>query len=141
MLSLGSSAPSVPVTDDQDNTVTLQDFSGRHVVVYAYPKDDTPGCTAEACSFRDQSSAIAQAGAIILGVSPDTPASHRKFKEKYNLNFTLRSGTPIARGLGCLGRKDQLWQDFGRCIAQHIHLRPARNIDQELAESISTDPW
>ncbi|MGE0075637.1 MAG: thioredoxin-dependent thiol peroxidase [Sphaerochaetaceae bacterium] len=107
MLSLGSSAPSVPVTDDQDNTVTLQDFSGRHVVVYAYPKDDTPGCTAEACSFRDQSSAIAQAGAIILGVSPDTPASHRKFKEKYNLNFTLLSDTEhrLLEALGAWGEK------------------------------------
>ncbi len=91
MLTLGSPAPAIPVQTDTGDTVTLQDYAGSYVVLYTYPKDNTPGCTAEACSFRDQSEAITDLGAVILGVSKDSVASHKKFKEKYNLNFTLLS--------------------------------------------------
>jgi peroxiredoxin Q/BCP len=107
MLPIGSSAPQIPVQDDQGNTVTLQDFSGSYVVLYTYPKDNTPGCTAEACSFRDQSQAITEAGAVILGLSKDSVASHQKFKEKFNLNFTLLSDPDhtLLEALGAWGEK------------------------------------
>ena len=107
MLSIGSQAPALTLVDDADNKVTLADYTGRHVVLYAYPKDDTPGCTTEACSFRDNSDAIGATGAVILGISPDSPASHRKFKEKYHLKFTLLSDPDhkMLEALGAWGEK------------------------------------
>ena len=91
MLALGSPAPEIPVQTDDGEIVTLQHYAGSYVVLYTYPKDDTPGCTAEACSFRDQSEEITMTGAVILGISKDSVASHKRFKEKHNLNFTLLS--------------------------------------------------
>lgn len=107
MLALGSKAPSIPVQTDTGETVTLGSYAGKYVVLYAYPKDDTPGCTAEACSFRDQSSAITEAGGVILGISKDSVASHRKFKEKYQLEFTLLSDPDhlLLEELGAWGEK------------------------------------
>ena len=75
---------------DEDNTFRrLSDFRGRSVVLYFYPKDDTPGCTTEACNFRDDYSAFVDSDVVILGVSPDSPKSHKKFKDKYSLPFHL----------------------------------------------------
>lgn len=107
MLSIGSPAPNIPLQDDEGKTVSLSDFLGSYVVLYAYPKDDTPGCTKEACSFRDQSDAITKSGAVILGISRDSVASHKKFKEKYNLNFQLLSDPDIQmiEALGAWGEK------------------------------------
>jgi thioredoxin-dependent peroxiredoxin len=82
-------APDFSLLDDQGIERKLSDFRGKSVVLYFYPKDDTPGCTTEACAFRDDFSAYDQAGAIILGVSPDSVKSHVKFKEKFHLPFTL----------------------------------------------------
>lgn len=90
-LEAGISAPEFTLSDENGVERTLSDFRGKNVVLYFYPKDDTPGCTTEACNFRDDYSAYEQAGVIILGVSPDTPKSHTKFKAKYNLPFTLLS--------------------------------------------------
>lgn len=87
---VGQPAPdfTLPSTDDRD--VSLADFKGKQaVVLYFYPRDDTPGCTAEACSFRDLRGVFNQAGAEILGVSPDTVKSHKKFQQKYHLTFPL----------------------------------------------------
>ncbi len=83
---------------DQDGTLrTLQEFKGRWIVLYFYPKDNTPGCTKEACNFRDERDAIAEYGnAVVLGVSKDSVASHAKFAEKHNINFTLLSDTEHA---------------------------------------------
>ena len=107
MLELGSSAPALPVVDDMGNTVTLQDYAGSYVVLYTYPKDNTPGCTAEACSFRDHSAAITAKGAVILGFSKDTVASHQRFKEQHGLNFTLLSDPDhqLIEALGAWGEK------------------------------------
>ena len=91
MLAPGSPAPTLSVHTDEGERVTLQHYAGSYIVLYAYPRDDTPGCTAEACSFRDQSADIVATGAVILGISQDSVASHKRFKEKYNLNFTLLS--------------------------------------------------
>jgi peroxiredoxin Q/BCP len=85
----GQPAPEFRLTDQNGQVVTLAQFRGTPVVLYFYPKDDTPGCTREACAFRDARAAYEHAGARVLGVSPDSPASHKKFTEKYQLPFTL----------------------------------------------------
>jgi peroxiredoxin Q/BCP len=85
----GAPAPDFELTSDEGGTVTLSALRGKPVVLYFYPKDDTPGCTTEACEFRDAYDRFREQGVEILGVSPDTEASHRKFKTKYELPFTL----------------------------------------------------
>ncbi len=82
-------APDFELRDDTNTTRKLSDYRGRNVVLYFYPADDTPGCTKEACNFRDDYSAYDQAGIVILGVSPDTVESHVKFKKKFMLPFPL----------------------------------------------------
>jgi thioredoxin-dependent peroxiredoxin len=89
MLKPGDKAPSFKAVTDGGKTVQLKDFKGKKVILYFYPKDDTPGCTTEACDFRDLYSGFESKGAVILGVSPDSPKSHGKFKEKHSLPFTL----------------------------------------------------
>jgi peroxiredoxin Q/BCP len=85
----GDRAPDFSLTDQAGRTVRLKDFRGAPVVLYFYPKDDTPGCAKEACSFRDADAAIKKTGAVILGVSMDGEASHQKFIAKYQLPFSL----------------------------------------------------
>lgn len=91
MLTEGKKAPSFKLKDQDGNYVSLKDFIGKQIVLYFYPKDDTPGCTKEACSFRDNFPDFKDINAVILGVSPDSPVSHKKFISKYNLPFTLLS--------------------------------------------------
>lgn len=85
----GKKAPAFSLISDEGKKVALKDFRGRRVVLYFYPKDDTPGCTTEACAFRDSSPAVKSADAVVLGISKDSVASHVKFKKKYKLNFPL----------------------------------------------------
>ncbi|TWT47791.1 thioredoxin-dependent thiol peroxidase [Botrimarina hoheduenensis] len=85
----GTKAPAFTLASDEGDKIRLADLKGGPVVLYFYPKDDTPGCTKEACAFRDASAALAKAGAKVFGVSPDDAASHAKFREKYHLNFPL----------------------------------------------------
>lgn len=85
----GTLAPDFTLPDENGKDHSLSDYRGGHVLLYFYPKDDTPGCTTEACNFRDDYSQYQDAKVTIIGVSPDTPASHLKFKEKYQLPFTL----------------------------------------------------
>lgn len=85
----GIPAPEFEMLDDTNTLRKLSDYRGRNVVLYFYPKDDTPGCTKEACNFRDDYSAYDQAGVVILGVSPDSVQSHVKFKQKFQLQFPL----------------------------------------------------
>lgn len=82
-------APHFSLKDIEGKPHTLSEYTGRWVVLYFYPKDDTPGCTAQACSLRDSRDVLAKMGAEIIGVSRDEPSSHEKFKQKYSLNFTL----------------------------------------------------
>ena len=91
MVEEGKRAPDFELQSDSGETVRLSDLRGKPVVLYFYPKDDTPGCTAEACSFRDHESDIAKEHAVVLGVSIDPLESHQKFKEKHDLNFPLLS--------------------------------------------------
>ena len=88
-VSVGIEAPDFTLLDETGKSQQLSGYRGQPVVLYFYPKDDTPGCTTEACNFRDDYSAYQTAGVTILGVSPDKPASHQKFKDKYGLPFTL----------------------------------------------------
>jgi peroxiredoxin Q/BCP len=85
----GSPAPDFALATDAGDTLTLSSLRGRPIVLYFYPKDDTPGCTAQACGIRDAWGEFERSGATILGVSPDSPKSHAKFREKYSLPFTL----------------------------------------------------
>ena len=88
-LSKGIQAPDFKLLDETSKERKLSDYFGKPIVLYFYPKDDTPGCTKEACSFRDDYSDYLDKGVVILGVSPDTPEKHAKFKQKYQLPFTL----------------------------------------------------
>ena len=88
-ISAGIPAPDFTLLDDTGTPRKLSDYRGKNVVLYFYPKDDTPGCTKEACNFRDDYSAYEKAGVVILGVSPDTVQSHVKFKKKFGLQFPL----------------------------------------------------
>ena len=89
MIEAGKPAPDFELQSDTGETVKLSDFRGRPIVLYFYPKDDTPGCTTEACEFRDAYDVFRERGAVVLGVSPDDVASHEKFKSKHELPFTL----------------------------------------------------
>lgn len=93
VLAVGTKAPDFTTKDDQGNTVSLSDFAGKVVVLYFYPKDDTPGCTKEAQSFRDNYAEYQNKDMVVLGVSNDDEASHKMFKEKYGLPFQLLADT------------------------------------------------
>lgn len=102
----GKKAPAFSLKATDGKTVKLSDFKGKNVVLYFYPKDDTPGCTKEACAFRDRHSEIEELGAVVLGVSPDDVASHGKFTEKFQLNFPLLADTDHA-----LAEKFGAWRE------------------------------
>jgi thioredoxin-dependent peroxiredoxin len=107
MLKEGDKAPAFSTTDADGKKVNLKDFKGQKVVLYFYPKDDTPGCTKEACSFRDDFATFKKRGINVLGVSPDTEASHKKFAQKFKLPFTLLADHEhkIADAYGTYGQK------------------------------------
>lgn len=100
-------APQFEGTDQNGNKVKLSSFAGRKIVLYFYPKDDTPGCTAEACSLRDNYDELLRKGFVVLGVSPDNEKSHQKFAGKYNLPFPLIADTDkkIMTAYGAYGEK------------------------------------
>ncbi|MCU0716745.1 MAG: thioredoxin-dependent thiol peroxidase [Pirellula sp.] len=85
----GVKAPAFTAITDSGKKIKLSDFKGKLIVLYFYPKDDTPGCTKEACAFRDANDALQKRGAVVLGVSPDDEKSHAKFRDKFSLNFPL----------------------------------------------------
>lgn len=107
MLKQGDMMPDFEVVDQDGNTVTSADLRGRKLVIYFYPKDSTPGCTAEACNLRDNYEALKAAGYEIFGVSKDSTASHQKFIQKYDLPFTLLSdkSTEMLQAFGAWGEK------------------------------------
>ena len=103
----GKSAPAFTLTDEQGEKVALKDFRGKDVIVYFYPRDDTPGCTKEAKGFRDLWKDIQQRDTVVIGVSPDDTASHQKFKQKHDLPFTLLSDPDkkVMEKYGAFGEK------------------------------------
>jgi peroxiredoxin Q/BCP len=114
MLETGTLAPDFTLESDGSGPVSLSDFRGKKVVLYFYPKDDTPGCTTEACNFRDDYSALTDAGAVVLGVSPDSIKSHRSFKNKYELPFLLLSDPDhkVADAYGAWGPKKMMGKSY-----------------------------
>jgi peroxiredoxin Q/BCP len=103
----GKAAPAFTLADADGKAVSLKDFAGKDVVLYFYPKDDTPGCTKEACGFRDGWKELKKLGVVVLGVSPDSAASHQKFRQKYALPFTLLSDPDrkVMEKYGAFGEK------------------------------------
>jgi peroxiredoxin Q/BCP len=103
----GQKAPEFSLPSSEGGEVSLKSLKGKPVVLYFYPKDDTPGCTREACAFRDAKAAIRKTGAVVLGVSPDSLAAHDKFTAKYQLNFPLLSDPDkaVAKSYGAFGEK------------------------------------
>ena len=107
MVEEGKPAPDFELTSDTGETVKLSDLRGKQVVLYFYPKDDTPGCTTQACGIRDAYGEFEREGAVVLGVSPDDERSHVKFKKKYELPFTLLADTDhtVSEDYGVWGEK------------------------------------
>jgi peroxiredoxin Q/BCP len=107
MLSPGDPAPAFELPADDGSTVSLEDLKGSRAVIYFYPKDDTPGCTIQACSLRDAKADFDAIGASVFGVSPDSPASHARFRDKYALGFRLLADEDhsMAEAYGAWGEK------------------------------------
>ena len=126
-ISSGIPAPEFSLPDETGTLRALSVFRGRPVILYFYPKDDTPGCTTEACNFRDDYSQYTNSGVTILGVSPDTPKSHAKFKEKFGLPFPLLAdaGHKVCELYGVWGLKKQYGREY------YGVLRTTFLIDQE----------
>ena len=114
-LQIGDAAPNFTLPDQNGELVSLAGFKGRRVVIYFYPKDDTPGCTKEACNFRDQWSAFEQHNIAVLGISKDGATSHSKFISKYELPFTLLTDAepcPVAESFGSYGLKKFMGREY-----------------------------
>lgn len=110
----GGIAPDFTLLDENKKPIRLSDFRGKRVVLYFYPKDETPGCTKEACGFRDDYAVYREKDIVILGVSPDSPRSHVKFKAKYNLPFTLLSDPEhaVLEVYGVWGKKKFMGREY-----------------------------
>ncbi len=114
MIEKGDRAPDIALADQDGKAVSLGDYAGRTVVLYFYPKDDTPGCTTQACGIRDVYGELQGRGAVVLGVSPDDEASHAEFRAKYGLPFTLLSdpGATTAKTYGVWGERKLYGKSF-----------------------------
>jgi thioredoxin-dependent peroxiredoxin len=121
-LNEGDRAPDFDLPTDGGGRVSLADLKGRPVVLYFYPKDDTSGCTAQACGFRDRYPTITEQNAVVIGVSPDGGASHQKFKTKYNLPFILLTdeGHKVADRYGAWGEKKMYGRAFDGILRSHF---------------------
>lgn len=113
-LTEGQQAPAFTAKDQEGNEISLAQFAGKKVVLYFYPKDDTPGCTAEACDFRDNYQGLTEKGIVVLGVSVDDEKSHKKFITKHNLPFTLLADTDkkIVEAYGVWGEKSMYGKTY-----------------------------
>jgi peroxiredoxin Q/BCP len=148
-LTPGASAPDFSLPDESGELRSLADYRGQPLVLYFYPKDDTPGCTTEACNFRDDYSAYLKAGVAILGVSPDSPASHTKFKSKYGLPFHLLSDADhsVLSAYAAWGMKQSMGREYegvlrttyligkdGRIARVYENVKPAEHSAEILAD-------
>ncbi len=121
-LKIGDLAPEFELMTDKGNTVKLSDYRGKRVVVYFYPKDDTPGCTTQACGFRDHYLEIEEKNAVVLGISPDNAESHVRFKTKFQLPFTLLCDEDhaVAELYGVWGEKSMMGKTYMGIIRSHF---------------------
>lgn len=146
-LKIGDFAPDFEAQTDTAQTVKLSDYRGQRVVLYFYPKDDTPGCTTQACGFRDNYLEIEERNAVVLGVSPDNQASHVKFKTKYDLPFTLLvdEDHAIAEQYGVWGEKKMYGKTYmgilrshfvideeGKIVDARVNVKPADSVELAL---------
>ena len=129
-LQIGDLAPDFEAKTDSGETVKLSSYRGQRVVLYFYPKDDTPGCTTQACGFRDNYVEIEERDAVVLGVSPDGQASHQKFKTKYDLPFTLLvdEDHTIAELYGVWGEKKMYGKTYMGVLRSHFVIDKAGKI-------------
>jgi thioredoxin-dependent peroxiredoxin len=119
-------APTFQLQDQDGKRHSLKDYQGKYLVLYFYPKDDTPGCTKEACDFRDQIGSLRELGAEVLGVSGDDTASHEKFAGKFGLNFPLLAddGAAIAKIYGAYGQKNMFGKTFDGILRKTFLIDP-----------------
>jgi peroxiredoxin Q/BCP len=122
MVETGEKAPNFELTSDQDENVSLSDFQGQRVVLYFYPKADTPGCTKQACALRDAYPQIEAKDAVVIGISPDKPEALRKFRDKYDLPFILLSDPDheVAEAYGAWGEKKMYGKTYEGIIRSHF---------------------
>ena len=113
-LQIGINAPGIEAKDQEGNPISLKNFKGKKVILYFYPKDDTPGCTAESCNLRDNYNLLLKQGYIVIGVSNDDEKSHKKFIKKYNLPFSLIADTDkkVVNDYGVWGNKTFMGREF-----------------------------
>ena len=132
MIDVGDMAPEFSLESDTGETVRLADLRGGRVVLYFYPKDDTSGCTKEACSFRDARAEYAQRGVTVLGVSPDDVASHEKFRDKYDLNFPLLADPDheVAAAYGAWGKKKMYGREYEGILRSTFVIGPDGRIER-----------
>jgi thioredoxin-dependent peroxiredoxin len=148
MVQEGQEAPDFELTSDSGERVKLSQFRGKPVVLYFYPRDDTPGCTAQACGIRDSYDDFEQRGAVVLGVSPDEESSHVKFKKKYGLPFTLLADPEheVSEQYGVWGEKKYMGKTYwgvqrstfliderGRIAKVMRRVKPDTHVEQVLA--------
>ncbi|MFS8616295.1 MAG: thioredoxin-dependent thiol peroxidase [Solitalea sp.] len=152
-LNPGDKAPRFRGIDQYGNPVSLEDFKGKNLILYFYPKDDTPGCTAEACNFRDNYAPLTRKGYEVVGVSVDSTQSHQKFREKYNLPFTLIADEDkkIVEDYGVWGEKNMFGRKYmgtnrvtfvidGEGIIKHVIRRvDSKNATQQILD-LETNP-
>ncbi len=121
-LQVGQAAPDFELPSDSGRRVKLSDFRGKRVIVYFYPKDDTPGCTTQACGFRDAYPQIEEKNAVVIGISPDGAKSHQKFKTKYNLPFILLADEDhaVAEAYGVWGEKSMYGKKHMGILRSHF---------------------
>lgn len=138
MLTIGSKAVDFALEDQSGKIVKLSDYTGSWLVLYFYPKDDTPGCTKEACSFRDSFHKLEKMGVSILGVSRDSVASHQKFAAKYNLNFPILSDLDkkVIVGYGAWRQKKIFGREFVGVARMTYLIDPKGNI-QKIYEQVN----
>ena len=147
-IKVGDMAPDFTAITDAGTTVRLSDYRGKRVVLYFYPKDDTPGCTTQACGFRDNYLAIEEKNAIVLGVSPDGAKSHQKFKTKFNLPFTLIADEDhsIAETYGVWVEKSMYGKQYmgiershfvidenGKVVDAQVKVKPEDSVERAIA--------
>lgn len=147
--SLGKPAPDFLLPDQEGKEYTLKQYRGKWVILYFYPKDDTPGCTVEACSFRDNFSALKRAGVVVLGVSADSVKKHAKFVMKYELPFTLLSDEQkeVVNLYGVWGKKKFMGREYmginrvsflidpkGKLVKIYDSVKPSEHVAEVLAD-------
>ena len=140
-LKVGDAAPDFSATTDTGTTLRLSDLRGRRVVLYFYPKDDTPGCTTQSCGFRNAYPQIEERNAVVLGVSPDGQKSHQKFKSKFNLPFTLLvdEDHAIAEAYGVWGERSMYGKTYMGIIRSHFVIDEAGRIADAQVKVSPTD--